>query len=635
MPVPSADFPCPHCLLDILLDEDTAGREVSCPHCEVRVLLPKLPPAALPVVELKPIHSKRKAPAPPPADFPQQLDLSMLGQAPAGEMSADLAQKNFPLHKSQPILELRNLELHPEANLPQKGRSREEELRRLAAMAGSAEYDLGKFQRKGMLTFACPRCARPLWVSKKESGVQVSCEGCSAAVISPRPELGLPAQLLEDDGADVRPALPKAVLPTTRQVEDISLNEGLAGGRARRQPPNPKPPAAPSLDQPHKPLRHDHKIQPVPARGDEILTGASILLPSERKSTARTVGAQQRVEPAEPAAVAPAPEPTTALAEPADPKASKGAGRLNNKGRTFSPHKEVESDLEVLEAWGQTEAKPPVSRRYLVIATLTMIPILFGVAIWTIKGTFAKHPPAAAKPAAAINEADKVRVAQSVLDKFFEAKTVEEMARYVRHPEITLPRMQAWYQRPFARFAVESLSNPQESEIDGVDFLVGNATFTDGKSRPVALEIPDARSPNASPDDLRLDWESFVYWSEVSWDKFQALESERACEFRVVLQRDSYPTPPYDDEARWICFKINYPGTVQEQFGYCFGYIELGSDVATEMVQPMRRIAENGLETLNATVKLRFRGDARGRKNFVPQVTIEHFTDGWLRPHEP
>jgi hypothetical protein len=96
-----------------------------------------------------------------------------------------------------------------------------------------------------------------------------------------------------------------------------------------------------------------------------------------------------------------------------------------------------------------------------------------------------------------------------------------------------------------------------------------------------------------------------------------------------VLQPDSFNNPPYNDESRWICFKLNYPGTVDDDYGYCFGYVELNSDVATEMIQPLRRNAENGNRALNATVRLRFSPDAKGTN----QVTIEKFHDGWIHPH--
>ncbi len=628
----AADFPCPHCLQDILLDEDTAGREVPCPHCEERVLLPKLAVAGKRTIALKPIVPKSKSAKKEP---PQRTLPLELVTEPQPEPTPE--PKNFPIHKHVALAERVDLELKPEHEtiLPSKEKSREEETRRLAAMAGNVDYDLAKFQRKGMITFGCPLCRRPMWVAKKDAGMMLSCEGCSSEVISPRPELGLPAQIAESTDDEPVSLLPKAVLPTSRRVEDVTLKEGQAGGRTRRMAPLPKEslttPAGETAPLPQR----GKTLEPVPARADESMNGSPVTLPSERISTARTVGGKRAAEPT-PQVTPPAPQSAGVVA-PREAKVAKGAVRLNNQRRNFSPQKEMETDLEITEAWGQAEDKPPVSRRYVIIGWLVMIPIFLGLLIWGMKEVFRKKtdlPVATNSVRNDKNEAEIVRVAQGVLAKFYDAKTIDEMARYVRHPEITKPRMENWYHRPYPHFRVESFSEAQVSNVEGVEFIIGLLQLSGERPRSVALEVPDEATVGILAEDLRIDWESMVYWSEQTWDNFLAQQGERSCEFRVVLKRDSYPNAPYDDENRWVCFKLNYPGTVQEQYGYCFGYVELNSDAATAMIQPMRRAAENGVDSLNATVRLRFRPDASSRKNLVPQVTIESFHDGWLLPRE-
>ncbi len=628
----NADFPCPHCLQGIQLDEATAGREIACPHCHETVQLPKLPEKHAAAVNPKPIINKRGRNQGGKQDQGSEESVALplpveLAEVPVPELP--------PAVETPVVVETLAPELTAEdedAGLPSKEKSREEEIRRLASMAGNVDYDLAKFQRKGMLTFACPRCHRPMWVAKKDVGAILDCEGCSAEVVTPRPELGLPAQLAEQQEAGSAVELPKAILPTARRVEDVTLKEGQAGGRARRMAPLPQEPTIEQAARgagPSTPTRSDYKIAPVPARGDESLSGAPVVLPSERISTARTVGGKRQSDPV------PAPEPVYVPEEPVrpisprEPKQAKGAVRLNNQRRVFAPQKEISSDLEVTESWGQSDSKPPLSRRYMIIAVLTMIPIILGLLIWGMKEVFRKKPVATVSHTLAKddkNEADIVRLAQAVLTKFHDAKTIDEMARYVRHPEITKPRMEGWYQRPFPRFTVESFGNAQVSNVEGVEFIIGDLQLSGERSKSIALETPDENGVGTMADDLRIDWESMVCWSEMTSDSFLAQESERACDFRVVLRRDSYPNAPYDDESRWICFKINFPNG-----NFCYGYVELNSDVATEMIQPLRRASENGVESLNATLRLRFRPDARGRKNLVPQVSIERFRDGWLR----
>jgi DNA-directed RNA polymerase subunit RPC12/RpoP len=621
-------FPCPSCQQDLLLDEDTAGREITCPYCEARVLMPSLKILQAAPVATKPILPTKRKRSEELASEAEQLAFDL--ELPL--LPPDSKQKNFPLHQSRPIAEpppVANSE--PRATLPPgKGKSREEELRRLAAMANTVDYDPKTYERDGRLTFGCPLCRYSLSIAKSEVGRAIQCEGCQTNLIAPRPELGLPAQVA--DMADPAPAHTgsKTIIPSVRVVDDQTLQEGRAGGRAKR--------AADADGKPQKAGRPSLKLEPVPAKPDERISGSAVVLPSERNSVARTPGAKKSTPPptapSEPSPPAALPEPSP---EPAGAKA-RGAVRLNNERRVFAPQKDLETDLEVTESWGQAETKPPVSRRYVIIAWLVMIPVLLGFLLWGMKEVFRKKPvedlTTQKKSGSDINEARVVHVATDILKSFYAAKSVEEMARYVRHPDKTLPRMEEYYRnkRPLVRYKVESFEDAQVGNLEGVEFLTGILTLEGEKPRSVALELPLEDNPNQ--DDLRIDWESMVYYAETPWDQFLSSQSEKGCDFRVVLQKDEYWVEPYDDQSRWICFKLYNPGTVGEEYGYCFGYVEVDTATATEMILPMRRAAEKGQTSVNAMVRLRFRPEARGRKNFVPQVTIEKFRSGWLMPHE-
>lgn len=692
----TSEYPCPQCHQGLLLDEDTAGRKVKCPYCKTQV---QMPYQEAPVVtqKIQPRLAKGKrsrnnaqksapygkpasaAPVPEtpslftedtpaenvvlpvesaaPAGVPVVPDKSSAGEnlpLPAAEAVAEdpkteepapTPKQTFPLHNSRPLLEPPpGIEHH--GALPEKEKSPDEELKRLAAMAGNVEYDLEKFEKKGMISFGCPMCHRPLRVAKKDSGTTILCEGCGLDIVAPKPELGIPAQLLDIAQANAGPSLPKAVLPTARKIDDQSLAEGRAGGRAKKntveqaaltEPAAPSTPANLSAPAPgsipeklSKPGRPELKIQPVPARSDTVMGGNAITLPSERISQARTVGATKATIPAPAAEVVDVPESIPDAKTEAKPK-PRGAMRLNNERRVFAPQKEMEGDLEISESWGRADEKPPVSKRYVIIAWLVMVPILLGLGLWFMKETFRKKvdaPPS--KSSETKDEARVVHVAEDILKKFFASKTVEEMSKYVRHPEDTLPRMESHYKRPLPRFTVESFSGAKVGNMEGADFLTGTLILSGEQPHSIAFELPPENSPN--PDDLKLDWESLVYWSDMPWDQFLATESEKGIDFRVVMQKDDYPNEPYTDQDRWVCFKLYHPGSFGKDFGYCYGYVEQDSAAYTAMIQPMRRAGELGQQSLNAIVRLRFRPESRGRKNFVPQVSIERFTPGWLIP---
>lgn len=646
----SSDFPCPNCQQDLLLDEDTAGREVACPYCEERVLLPTLEaaekavipaPVAVPLKPILPQRREKVIEVPPLAAPVEQLTL---GLDPAAEGKGKGQQKNLPASKSNrsplpapksPPAPEEPTDSTAQPQAQPKTRTPEEELRRLAAMAGSVDYDHEKFEKKGMIAFGCPLCQRPLWVPKKDAGKVITCEGCSSEVVAPNPQLGLPAQLVDptqETPVQQTPAR-KTVLPEFRKIPDAPAeNRAGAGGKGKSG-------SSPTEEARKVPLPKPKIDLAPPTTADATASGnAPVALPSERISQARTVGSKRAAEPieAEPEP-APAPVSVPAPAPAAETKRPRGAVRLNNERRVFAPQKEVSGDLETTESWGQVETKAPVSKRYALIGYILLIPIVLGVIFYALNANFSKKvdvdPAIKNDQDNDKNEARIVHVAEEVLNKFFEARTLEDMAKYVRHPEKTLSRMQSFYKRPLPKFKFVSFVDAKVGLLEDVDFITGILTLDGEKPRSVALEVPPENSPN--PDDLRIDWESLVYWSEVSSDQFLSQQMEKGVDFRVslVLQNGDYWVEPYDDQSRWVCFKIYFPGTTADENSYCYGYVEADSEVATQMIQPVRRAAEMGQQSMNAILRLRFRPEAR-RKNMVLQVSIEKFYSGWLIPRE-
>ena len=612
----SQEFPCPSCHTALTLDAETAGKEVICPHCEAQVFMPELlqanPKPRKPRTNGKPKTAAKRA--------PENEDQTSLPLDLEVDIFHEDKRKNFPLHNSQPLLPAEASPVSEERSSipPTKGKSPEEEQRRLAAMAASLTYEHAKFEKKGMISFGCPLCNRPLWADKRASGLKLKCEGCGSDLISPRPEMGLPAQLNDPDHAVPAHQLPKAAIPKARQVEDVKLEEGRAGGRTKRQAPVPGALSA----------RTPVKLQPVPVKGDATFSGQTVQLPSERISRARTVGERRPEVPESPVQ----PEESTAqpLILPMESKRDKGAVRLNEKQRNFSPQKLIESDVEVDDSWGPVESKPPASRKMIIVGWLALIPIVLGLAAWGIREVFRKK-----ESIVGVDRNDGVDgtrafyVARGVLDKYFASASIEEMARYVRHPELTLPRMKNFYKRTPANEMVEKLEDPVELQVEEINFISLVLTLQGKSAQFVSLEIP-----TLDTYELRIDWESMVHWSDVPWDEFMSQEMTEAHDFRVVLQPDDYPAEPYDDKKRWICFKLYSPGNVGKDYGFCFGYVEVNSPTAISMILPLRHANEGGQVTFNAILSLRFTPESRGRKDQVPQVIIDKFSDGWIRPND-
>lgn len=597
-------LPCPNCQTSLLVDEQNAGTDVLCPGCEAQLKLPR--------------------------------DLSGAVQ-PELKRTETGARKNHPLHRTGHLMSLPD---EPEAgpapephhtHLPERrGLSAEEEMRRMAALtAEPVSFDLHNVNTKGQTAFPCPACHRPVWITGAEWGQVLVCAGCSSSIIAPEPGSGAPARLAETESA-VEPRQ-KTVLPARRQVEDLGVGEQPAAGRPKRQggqlPPAREAATAPAPQAAERSKTKAPAREPIPARGDVELSSAMRKGPPLR----RTVTAVQ-----EQSAVAA--EFESSRAE--QPAGEIPAGRIVQRSHgervpNFTPKHEADLSAETAGQWGGTapQEQSVVFRRTLTIAILTLLVGAILVTAFMLRSYFAPPDLVTEDPAAEESPVQNVDWAKAAIERYFAAQTVEDMAKEVRHPELTLPRMKAWYARTgLPRQKAEVTDDWREQDNfqgRGVNFIFTVVKVDGLKSLPVALEVfNDGRLP-------KLDWEHFVSWSETPWSEFLRTTSERPAEFRVAVTPLPYYNGHYTDERRYLCFRVSD----RENFGSCYAYCESNSNLAKLLLKAVREAYQTGLpdrvytETGEgiAHVILRLRFLPEGQQ--FNQASIEELIwNDWLEP---
>ncbi|MGA0846578.1 MAG: hypothetical protein ACO3RV_08570, partial [Luteolibacter sp.] len=102
--------------------------------------------------------------------------------------------------------------------------------------------------------------------------------------------------------------------------------------------------------------------------------------------------------------------------------------------------------------------------------------------------------------------------ARQVAEKFLSATHVDELADLVRNPEVALPRIRDYY---------------ADGKIDAVgmaDFNTRSNLKEQGSFRFVGVKTGEFLEKSMAfvetPDGLRIDWEAWVGWSEMPWDRF-------------------------------------------------------------------------------------------------------------------
>jgi hypothetical protein len=485
-----------------------------------------------------------------------------------------------------------------------------------------------------MLTFSCPLCKGKVKVDEKRLEVALDCPGCGSQIVSPDPGKGIPARALLGNEEKPNSFLPKAVLPSSKRVTDQRVSEGnLGAGRARRAGP------LPSVDV--KAGATDIGISPIPARPDAVLGGIS--LPTQRKVFGRE--RKETSAPLPPVAEAEAPislSPAPAVEEKASPEPlepskikSRGAERLNQARRDFTPRQVMEGELEVVENWGATEKLPSAGRKLVILGWGFLLCILLGTAMWAFKEFFRSKTKeelkAAENPAEETDLLANYRTAQKVLADYLASTTIEERVKLIRYGEKMAPKLRQHYNsNSFVPVALDTFEEPAEINIDGLEFINGYMTSGDGARRHVFLEV-------TKEDGLKIDWESLVGYSAMKWDRFVTDEPETSHEFRVFLQEDTYYNAPFQDKNRWVCFKIQRDDDVGKDYGFCFGYADTQTrGLIAKLGKELRTNLESGGSgRIPCRLNMQFLPESRKRPNLVQQVKITEFQPGWLQVTEP
>lgn len=598
--MPSAIIPCPACSTRLILDDGNAGSTVICPGCQETLKFPDTVS-----LDARPTVIPKKAAAPQPKAV-HRLTRSR----------ASIDEETAPPVEPPPTRQARQL--------PSRRRQDEDETKRLAAIGGvdrEIDFDLGRFEKRGMTHFACPGCHRPNWIRSSDAGSVIVCSGCGQEVVAPTDDA--PARLVEpaDGKAESRP---KTVLPTRRRVEDEQLGERPAPSRsvARHRPaeavpaaPEPAAGGAEGEDTP-PPIQ---PIQPIPAKGDLVLE------PGELPST-RAIARRQARE------AEPEPEPEPAEPEPEEPAQvaaalPRGGFRLggNTRELQLTPRVEEVVDMETSAGWGSTAEFHPRTRKLLISGLVACALIVAAVVTWFLRNRFLEATPDSVSDVP--NPMENVEAARPVLDRFFAATSIDELVGLVRHPELTRPRMELFYARnPLrARRVVGEDEQWNELKTGNTEFVTGRITTDNARAYDVALEIVPGGEP-------KVDWEFVHNWAEVPWRDFLTTPVDDAVDFRVTATSDrNYDYIYKDKELDYFCFKLVDPADDMSTYGYC----HKDSPAALSLIESMRRARQSG--QLNDQGEpfvrciLRLRFSPEGRKS--NQVRIEGFvTDSWIIP---
>jgi len=193
------------------------------------------------------------------------------------------------------------------------------------------------------------------------------------------------------------------------------------------------------------------------------------------------------------------------------------------------------------------------------------------------------------------------------------AATVEEALKWVYRAEELRPKIEAWYAaHPYEAPGFEGIADTDGATIlaSGKSTVMGlNVRTHDFETRQIAMV--------KTPAGYRVDWESWVAWSEMSWKDFKKEKPSEAKLFRVVSNPAIYYNFEFKDESKWISFNLQSVNGDDSLYGYA----PVGSDLTA------RLRALDGVVRRKVMLKLRFPENPSSDN----QVLIEEIVgEGWF-----
>lgn len=206
------------------------------------------------------------------------------------------------------------------------------------------------------------------------------------------------------------------------------------------------------------------------------------------------------------------------------------------------------------------------------------------------------------------NEAQVARL-EEFLTKLFAAKTVDEMLPYVHPSENIREKMIKFYggesvsQSPFKEL------NFANNISDYPGFLTFNSTSKDYSKKSGILRY--------SEEKILLDWESYVAYSEMTWDELAEKRPTDPVKLRVTARRTQFYNDDFIDENKWQAVSLSSPNEDEP----IYGYVLKGS--AT-----IQRLFNFGLsDKRNYILEVHFPENAKAGNQVVIKRILE---EGWI-----
>jgi hypothetical protein len=202
----------------------------------------------------------------------------------------------------------------------------------------------------------------------------------------------------------------------------------------------------------------------------------------------------------------------------------------------------------------------------------------------------------------------------AVLKNFLEAESVDELIGYIRDPARVAPIVNRYYRERATFEKVNYVALPDSAKLQSHErYMISIVEIEGERPRIVAME--------QTPDGFKVDWESWIGYSKISWKLFTDHRMVDPNEFRAMIGRDDYYNFKFSDFLQWRCYQIRDP----KEEHRLWGYVERNGTIDKKLQRAMLKSPYAFV-----VVKLRY-PDFNPEDKRNSQVEIEELVEeGWV-----
>ncbi len=153
---------------------------------------------------------------------------------------------------------------------------------------------------------------------------------------------------------------------------------------------------------------------------------------------------------------------------------------------------------------------------------------------------------------------------EKAVRNFLDSRSVEEMLRYVRHPERVRPLMESYYAAATPKpVHIENFLSLEPLTIDNrASFWMISCQLEGELRTQMMLELN-------SVNDAKVDWETFVCYQPMAWDEFaNSRPSGYTGDFRVYVEKDMFHSHEFSDSNTFDSYRLTALNGEEVLFGY-------------------------------------------------------------------